>query len=108
MSILRDATVFVSQKAEQTPPPAPPRPLQLMLVARSQHRHMPLVSQHTIIVPKHIGVAACCHPPVGMRAKRSAYECMESGIQGRKSLAGGTGARPPLAARRVGELHPST
>src|SRR5215212_5441122 len=62
-----------------------------------------------------------------MRAKRSAHECIESGIEGTKFLAGGAGAaarpcrrprratalctgedvgeRPPLAAARAGQLY---
>jgi hypothetical protein len=55
--------------------------------------------RYAFILSKPRSSAASCGAPVGMRAKRSAYECIESGIQGTKSLAGSAEGAAALCRR---------
>src|SRR4051794_25278790 len=50
-------------------------------------------------MPKHPCISASSDLPVSMCAKRLPYRCIESRIEGTKSLAGVQGARPHLDAR---------
>jgi len=73
---------------------APPNPLQSDVSSKME------ASVHAFGMPKCMYAVACAHLPVSMRAKCLAYRCIESGIQGTQSLAGGAGGaaapgRPP-------------
>ena len=81
----------------------PPNPLQVMLAAQSPHWCKPPLYQNRLAP-----LAGLIYP-ISMRVKRLACRFIESGLTGAGYPLGALGpgvqgARPPLAARRAGEL----